>query len=121
MPTPLAGKALGSALAGSGAVALVAGVGGAVRLLPWLLDPGVTFRLALPFARGLLALALEAALVVGWPIGWALATAEFVARGEARALATLGDSPAAATLRLLPQAAAFACVLGLVSFLGGRE
>jgi hypothetical protein len=102
-------------------VALAAGLGGAVRLLPWLLDPGVTLRLALPFARGLVALACEAAILVGWPIGWALATASLVERGEARALATLGESPGSAVLRLGPQAAAFACALGLVSFLGGRE
>jgi hypothetical protein len=102
-------------------VATVAGLGGAVRLLPWLLDPAVTFRLALPFARGLAALAGEAAILVGWPIGWALATAAFVERGEARALATLGESPLRAVARLAPQAGAFACVLGLVSFLGGRE
>jgi hypothetical protein len=106
---------------GSGAVALVAGLGGVVRLLPWLLDPAVTFRLALPFARGLAALASEAAILVGWPFGWALAAAGFVERGEARALATLGESPLRAVARLSPQAAAFACALGVVSFLGGRE
>ena len=121
MRSPLQGKALRGALTGSGAVALVAGLGGLVRLLPWLLDPAVTFRLALPFARGLAALACEAALVVGWPIGWALAAAGFVERGEARALATLGESPLQAVVRLAPQAAAFACALGVVSFLGGRE
>ena len=121
MGSPLQGKALRSALAASGAVAVAAGLGGAVRLLPWLLDPAVTFRLAMPFARGLLALACEAALLVGWPIGWALAAAALVERGEARALATLGESPTQAVVRLGPQAAAFACALGLVSFLGGRE
>lgn len=100
---------------------MAAGLGGAVRLLPWLLDPAVTFRLALPFARGLLALAFEAAILVGWPVGWALAAAGLVERGEARALATLGESPRQAVGRLGPQAAAFACALGFVSFLGGRE
>jgi len=121
MTSPLKARALRGALAGSGAVAAAAGLGGAVRLLPWLLDPAVTFRLALPFARGLAALACEAAIVVGWPIGWALAAASFVERGEARALATLGESPRGAVARLAPQAAAFACALGLVSFLGARE
>jgi hypothetical protein len=121
MNFPLQRRALRSALAATGAVAVASGLGGAVRLLPWLLDPAVTFRLALPFARGLLALACEAAILVGWPIGWSLATASLVERGEARVLATLGESPRRTLARLAPHAAAFACALGLVSFLGGRE
>jgi hypothetical protein len=118
---PLERQALLGALYAIGAVALVASLGGAVRLLPWLLDPSVTFRLAAPFARGLLALALEAAVLVGWPLGWALGAARVVERGEGRVLATLGQSPTEAVLRLGPQAAAFAGVLGVVSFLGGLD
>ncbi len=110
-----------SALGSTGLVGLAACLGGAVRLLPWLLDPSVTFRLATPFARGLAELACEAALVVGWPVGWALGTARFVERGEARAFATLGESPERTILRLAPQGMVFACALAGVSFMGGRE
>jgi hypothetical protein len=118
---PLTRRALSSALWATAAVALATSIGGAVRLLPWLLDPKVTLRLAAPFARGLLALAVEAAIVLGWPIGWALASASIVERGEARALASLGQSPAQSVLRLAPQAAVFACALGIVSFVGGED
>jgi hypothetical protein len=118
---PLQGRALSRTLAASGVAFLGAGLAGVVRLSPWLLDPAVTFRLALPFARGLLALAAEASLLLGWPVGWALATASLVERGEARALATLGESPARALVRLGPQAAGLAALLGLVSFLGARD
>ena len=121
MTSPIEGLAWRSALGAIGAVALAAGLGGAVRLLPWLLDPAVTFHLATPFARGLMALACEAAVVVGWPAGWAIATARIVERGEAHALATLGESAARTVLRLAPQGLALACALGFVSFMGGRE
>lgn len=119
--SPIEGLAWRGALGATGVVALAAGLGGVVRLLPWLLDPAVTFRLAAPFARGLAALACEAALVVGWPVGWAIATMRVVERGEARALATLGESAARTVLRLAPQGLALACALGFVSFVGGRE
>ncbi|HEY5241342.1 MAG TPA: hypothetical protein VIJ22_07750, partial [Polyangiaceae bacterium] len=67
-----------TALVASGAIALVGVVAGAVRLMPWLLDPAVPWRVAAPFARGLAAVAFEAALLVGWPVGWALAACRFV-------------------------------------------
>ena len=118
---PLETRSLRSAVEAIGAVAIAAGLAGSVRLLPWLLDPGVTFRLAAPFARGVLLLAGEAAILVGWPLGWALAAARHVETGERRALAALGESPTGAVLRLVPQAAVFACVLAVVSFAGGRE
>jgi hypothetical protein len=102
-------------------VAVAASLGGAVRLLPWLLDPNVTLRLALPFARGLLALAVEAAIVVGWPLGWALACASLVEKGEARALASLGQSPAETVKKLAPQAALLASLLALVALVGGED
>jgi len=121
MRSPFAPQALRGALAGIGVVLAAAGLGGAVRLLPWLLDRAVTTRLALPFARGLFLLAAEAALLVGWPVGWSLAAAGLVERGEARVLSTLGESPYRTLARLWPQTCAFACALGLVSFLGGRE
>jgi hypothetical protein len=83
--------------------ALVLAVGiaaGAIRLLPWLVAPGVPLRLAAPFARALLVGAGEVALLVALPVGVAIASAVFVERGEARALGTLGVSPRRLTLGL---------------------
>jgi hypothetical protein len=76
--------------------AIVLGLGaaaGAIRLLPWLVAPGVPLRLAAPFARVLLLGASEMALLVALPLGVGVAAAIFVERGEARALAALGVSP----------------------------
>jgi hypothetical protein len=92
-----------------------------VRLFPWLLEPNLPWRVTWPFARSLLVLAAEAAVVLGWPLGWALAAARLVDRGEARVLATLGESPWSTTLRLRVQGLAFALVLGALSLLGGRD
>jgi hypothetical protein len=114
-------RAAWSVLGATGAALLVALLGGLVRLLPWLLDPAVSFRLALPFARGVLALAVETSLLVGWPIGWALASVQAVERGEARVLFTLGQSPSQALGRLAPQAVALAALLGAVAYFGGLE
>jgi hypothetical protein len=92
-----------------------------VRVLPWLLDPELPWTIALPFARSVATLAIEAAILVGWPVGWALAAFAVVERGEARVLATLGESPAQTTARLVPQAMLLGCVLAFVSTLGARD
>ncbi len=119
MPLPrLAGSA---ALLASLAIALAGVVAGAVRLLPWLLDPAVPWRVAAPFARGLGAVAGEAALLVGWPVGWALACVRFVERGEARVLLALGESPAATVRRLSLQGAGLALALGALSLVYGSD
>ena len=118
---PLPRLARASAIVASLAIALVGVVAGAVRLLPWLLDPAVPWRVAAPFARGLAAVALEAALLVGWPVGWALACVRFVESGEARVLLTLGESPLATTRRLAPQGALLALALGAVSLVYGGD
>jgi hypothetical protein len=118
---PLPRLARVSAIVASLAIALVGVVAGAVRLLPWLLDPAVPWRVAAPFARGLAAVALEAALLVGWPVGWALACVRFVERGEARVLLTLGESPLATVRRLAPQGALLAVALGAVSLVYGGD
>jgi hypothetical protein len=94
---------------------------GAVRLLPWLLDPSVPWRVAAPFARGLAAVALEAALLLGWPIGWAVACFRFVESGEARVLSTLGERPQQTVRRLAPQGFAFAAALGVVALVYGSD
>ena len=118
---PLPRLARASAIVASLAIALVGIVAGAVRLLPWLLDPAVPWRVAAPFARGLGAVALEAALLVGWPVGWALACVRFVESGEARVLLTLGESPLATTRRLAPQGAVLALALAAVSLVYGGD
>jgi hypothetical protein len=110
-----------SALVASGAIALVGVVGGAVRLLPWLLDPSVPWRVAAPFARGLAAVAIEAALLLGWPIGWAVAAFRFVESGEARVLLTLGERPGQTVARLVPQGAVLALALAGVALVYGSD
>lgn len=104
--------------AGVLAVALLAG---AVRVLPLLLAPGVPPRLAPVLARGVIAVALEAALFVAPPIGWALAAARLVERGEARALHAAGLSPLGIVARGWPAAIAVISAAGLAAGLWGRE
>src|SRR5215469_9509650 len=97
---PLPRLARTTAIVASLAIALAGFVAGAVRVLPWLLDPAVPWPTAAPFARGLAAVAIEAALLVGWPVGWALACFRYVESGEARVLLTLGERPSGTVLRL---------------------
>src|SRR5580704_6193032 len=115
---PLAAKA---ALASVGVLALVALSAACVRVLPWALDSRVPWRVAVPFARAITSVAVEASVLVGWPVGWALASFSLVERGEARVLATLGERPAQTTLRLWPMALAFGAVLAGASLAGGRD
>lgn len=114
-------SALQSALVASAVAAAAGLVGGAVRLLPWLLDPEVTFRVAAPFARSLAVVAGEAALAVGWPIGWALATQAYVERGEARVHSLLGEPPARTARRLSRQGVVLGAMLLGLSLASGRE
>jgi hypothetical protein len=86
----------------------IALVGASVRLLPWLLAPEIPLVLCWPFARALFAVGAEAAILIGLPLGVAIAASRFVARGEARALLALGARPA----RIL------AAGLGSVALLG---
>jgi hypothetical protein len=114
-------SARNSAVVASAGIALVGVVAGAVRLLPWLLDPAVPWRVAAPFARGLAAVALEAALLIGWPIGWAVATFRFVESGEARVLLTLGERPEQTIRRLGPHGALLALALAAVALVYGND
>jgi hypothetical protein len=125
-PTSSAVLRLGSAsrnaaLVAAAILALVGLLAGAVRVLPWLLDPAVPWRVAEPFARGLAAVSLEAALLVGWPIGWALACFRFVESGEARVLQTLGQPPHETVARLMPRGAPLALALAAVALVYGGD
>jgi len=110
-----------AALLATTVIALAGCLAGAVRVLPWLLDPSVPWGVAEPFARGLVAVALEAALLVGWPVGWALASFRFTEVGEARVLQTLGESPHRTALRLAPHGALFAAALAAVALVYGHD
>jgi hypothetical protein len=117
----LAKSAAGSALFAIGVLALAGLAAGAVRVLPWVLAPAVPLRAAAPFARGLAAVAIECALLVGWPLGWAVAFFRFVESGQARVLQTLGQGPVATLWHLAPQSAAFATALAAVGAVWGRD
>lgn len=110
-----------SALVAAAAIAIAGMLAGAVRLMPWVLDPAVPWRVASPFARGLAAVALETALLVGWPVGWALAACRFVESGEARVLLALGERPARTVARLARQGAGFALALAAVALVYGSD
>jgi len=105
----------------SSAVALTGLLAGAVRILPWLLDPSVPWSVAEPFARGLSAVAFESALLSGWPIGWALACFRLVESGEARVLQSLGERPSTTVARLRLQGAAIGVALAAVAVVYGRD
>ena len=120
-PDPIAPVALRGAAVASLLVLLAALVGAAVRLLPWVLDPSIPWATLAPFARSLLAIAIEAAILTGWPVGWAIATARLVERGEARVLASVGERPVQTLLRLAPQALLFTIMLAVTSLALGRD
>jgi hypothetical protein len=118
---PIAPSAARMAVAATALVLSAALIGAAVRLLPWVLDPQIPWATLAPFAKSLLAVAVEAAILTGWPVGWALAAQRLSERGEARVLASLGESPERTLVRLAPQAALFALILAGTSALLGRE
>jgi hypothetical protein len=110
-------SATGMVVAGSCAVGVAGFVGGAVRLLPWLLDPRVPWTVAEPFTRTLAALSAESALLVGWPLGWALACVPFATSWPNG----FGERPKSALARLAPQGIAFTVLLMGASFAWGRH
>jgi hypothetical protein len=104
-------SARAAAVAG-GAVVALGVVGSLIRLLPWLVAPHVPWRLALPFARLLIGSVVESALIVALPTGAALGAAEFVERGEARALLALGARPARMVASLVAPGLALVVLCG---------
>src|SRR5258708_6118730 len=99
----------------------VATLAGAIRVLPWIVAPNVPLRVALPFARALFAVGLETTLLCAPPIGWALACATLVERGEARALFAIGLGPARVVRATALPALAFAALAALSALAGGTE
>ncbi len=120
-PDPIAPSALRGAGIACLLVLLTGVVGGTVRMLPWALDPSIPWATLAPFGRSLLAVGVEAAILTGWPVGWALAMSRLVERGEARVLASLGEAPWRTVLRLGPQAAFFVAILAVTSIVLGRD
>lgn len=118
---PIAPPAAAFALSAAMLILGAALVGALIRLLPWMLDPTIAWSTLAPFAKSLLAVAFEAALMTGWPVGWALATQRLVDRGEARVLASLGERPSRTIARLVPQAVILGSALVLSSVILGRE
>ena len=118
---PLEQLAARAAAVSVGILALLALAGASVRVLPWLIDPRVPWRMALPFGRAVASVAVEAAVLVGWPIGWALAAFVLVERGEARVLAMLGERPLRTAARLVPAAIVLGGVLAGAALAGGRD
>jgi hypothetical protein len=102
-------------LAAAGVVLAIALGAGMIRLLPWMLSKDVPLRVSLPFAKALTAVAVETAFLVGLPIGFALAAAQTVDRGEARALAALGVSPLGLVLGALRELGALGAVALLLA------
>jgi len=101
----------------SAAVVLAVGIGaGAVRLLPWFVSPDVPWSLAVPFAEELWRRASEVALLVGLPVGAAIAAALFVETGAARALMALGASPIRLALSVAQIGLVFVVLGTLVGF-----
>ncbi len=100
------------ALAASGVVFLLGVLAASVRLLPWWLSHDVPLSVSMPFALALLAAALEAALLIGAPLGLALTVGMAVESGEVRALEALGASPWQIARSLWPVPAALGLLVG---------
>ena len=115
----LAPRLVRATVAASSAVLAVGTFAGLIRLLPWLVAPNLPLSVAWPFARALLATALEMALFVGLPLGWALALASVVDRGEARAIEALGTSPARLVGATAVLAVGMAAVGAAILLIGG--
>jgi hypothetical protein len=107
--------------AAAAAVLVVSLIAGGVRIFPLFLAPGVPLRLAPVLARGIAAVALETALLVAPPIGWALAASRLVDRGEARALFAVGVRPARILASGWPATAGVTAAAALAAALWGQE
>jgi hypothetical protein len=118
---PLSRSAVRAAWVATGLLFAAASVGVMIRVLPWALEPSIPWGTLAPFAKSLAEVAVEVSLMMGLPMGWAMAAGRFVERGEFRALAALGESPFRTMTRLLPQAFPFVALLLVTSTLLGRD
>ncbi|MCU0684046.1 MAG: hypothetical protein MUF34_17690 [Polyangiaceae bacterium] len=92
-----------------------------VRLLPWALAPDVAWGPLGVFARGVLVVGFETALLVSLPIAWALAAASLNDQGEARACLLSGASPWSLARSTAPLGLVLALVTLWPSALWGRD
>ncbi|MGH7286284.1 MAG: hypothetical protein ACRELY_32605 [Polyangiaceae bacterium] len=121
MTAVLGNKGLKAALVATGWGMLVALGAAAARVLPWMLDPRVPWTVLAPFARSIALLGAEAALLVGAPVGFALASAHLVESGEARVFLLLGEPTHKTLARSAPPIFALALALAVVSLAGGKD
>jgi hypothetical protein len=92
-----------------------------VRLLPWALASDVAWGPLGVFARGVLVVGFETALLVSLPVAWALAAASLNDKGEARACLLTGASPWALARSTAPLGLALSLVMLWPSALWGRD
>jgi hypothetical protein len=107
-----------SAVGALGALVLLSAI---VRLLPWALAPDVAWGPLGVFARGVLVVGFETALLVALPVAWALAAASLNDQGEARACLLSGVSPWALARATAPLGLALALAMLWPSALWGRD
>jgi hypothetical protein len=74
----------------------------AVRAMPWALDARVGWSSIGVFARGLVLVAAETSVVLGWPIAATLVAAAANDRGECAACLLTGVSPREIAARIVP-------------------
>jgi hypothetical protein len=99
----------------------VAVVAGAVRILPLFLADRVPSTLLPVLGRGILGVALETAVFVAPPVGWALAASRLVERGEARALFAIGVRPSRLVADSWPAGLGVALAAGLAAVSWGGQ
>lgn len=104
-----------------GALGALVLISATVRLLPWALAPDVAWGPLGVFARGVLVVGFETALLVSLPVAWALAAASLNDQGEARACLLSGASPWMLARSTVPLGLALALVTLWPSALWGRD
>lgn len=104
-----------------GALAALVLLSATVRLLPWALAPDVAWGPLGVFARGVLVVGFETALLVALPVAWALAAASLNDQGEARACMLSGASPWALARSTVPLGLLLSIVMLWPSALWGRD
>jgi hypothetical protein len=104
-----------------GALSFLAALGGMVRIAPLVLRSQAALATVWPFARSVGYLALEASVLSGWSLGFVLAFAQMLDRGELRAYASLGVSPLGLLRRVSPPALLLTLILAWVGHRAGED